>query len=194
MEQVNEMLQLLQPPPIPSQLSQLPGARWDVAGAAQSPKQMTTLEKTLALAQAAEVDPTDLDSEQTPPQAQGTEILQKNELRQDEEDECNEDTEPTCLSQWDMDYTQPVDEESDGGAIEACHNHQSGSDGPGSILSSMIEAESQHYHTGHQAEQEVRHIEQHGEHSDASATRDARVSTAGLLAFKSRTSKFGRSR
>lgn len=147
---------------------------------------MTTLEKTLALAQAAEADHTEPDSEQTP--HQGTKNLQRN--KQDEEAEYNEDNEPSiCLSQWDMDYTQPVDVEPDGGVTDACQTLESESD-----ERQWVEAEPQQHQTGQHAEQEVQPMDQHDEHTGASAPRGDRVSTAGVLAFKSRTSKFGRRR
>lgn len=189
---VNEMLQLLQPPPIPTHQSRLPTQPAAPADTTHNINQMTTLEMTLA--QAAAADQTESDKVQ-PLQA---DKLHHIEEIQDAQEDSGEDHEPsTCLSQWDMDYTQPVDE-SDSAATDAAQSLA-----PELSDSSVVQTEcglvesgkmcAQH-HTTQQVDQEQISHYQHGKHTGESALHTRRVPTAAVLAFKSRTSKFGRPR
>ena len=181
---VNEMLQLLQPKPIPNKVEYF-SFRPGPADAARRPNQMTILETALALAQAADADRTESDSEE----------------REDPELDCAEGDEPiSCLSQWDMDYTQPIDDEGrDAGAIDhvdhalepelnvPCREESE----PSQMESDMGDRSGLKMCAQQQFAQEQHSIQQRGERRGGTLG-GIRVPTAAMLAFKSRTSKFGR--
>ena len=184
---VNEMLQLLQPRPIPNKV-QLSAFRPGLADMAKQPNQMTTLERALALAQAADADHAESD----------------NEERKGHRPDCGKGDEPIiCLSQWDMDYTQPIDDEGpDSGVIDCVDQAlESELNGPCREESELRQAESDlgdrsglQVCAPQESAQEQHSTQQRGEHPGESGLGGTRVPTAAVLAFKSRTSKFGRRR